>query len=40
MRGIDFDTIGEKVDELKGVNPKLLRAEVERHCRYLEPAKK
>jgi hypothetical protein len=42
MRSADFDALSKGDDaypDLKDVNPGLMRAEVERHCRYLEPKK-
>lgn len=40
LRSINFDTVGDKVEELKGVNPQLLRDEVNGHVKYLDPALK
>lgn len=42
MRAVDFDALSKGDDaypDLKDVKPALMRAEVERHCRYLEPRK-
>jgi hypothetical protein len=42
MRAVDFDALSKGDDlypELAGTKPSLMRAEVERHCRYLEPKK-
>ena len=39
MRAVDFDALTKGEGPLQGVKPALMRAEVERHCRYLEPKK-
>jgi hypothetical protein len=40
MRAVDFDALSKGDDtypDLKDVKPDLMRAEVERHCKYLTP---
>lgn len=39
MRAVDFDALTKGEGPLQGVKPALMHAEVERHCRYLEPKK-